>query len=90
MFLLFIGRAQWSNACQHVESLIEKAVKNDHFVEIIMNKLIINLADDRDSYEFSVSDSDGDIFIVVCWCFKHCSAMVLLFMRTVLVLCALF
>ena len=55
-----IGHEQWSNACRHVDSLVEKAMKNDRFVEISMDKLIINLADYCDSKELSASDSDSD------------------------------
>ena len=55
-----VGREQWSNACRHVDLLVEKAMKNDHFVEISMDKLIINLAYDCDLNEFSASDLDSD------------------------------
>jgi len=74
-----VGRKQWSNACRQVDSVVQKAMKNDHFLEVSMDKLIINRADDCDSNEFSASDSDSDWFLVTCWCFKYCSAMVILY-----------
>jgi len=53
-----IGQEQWSNACRHADSMVEKAMKNDHVVEISLDKLIINLADE--SSDSAASDSNSD------------------------------
>jgi len=40
-FCGFIGQEKWSNACRHADSMVEKAMKNDHVLEISLDKLII-------------------------------------------------
>ena len=54
----FFGQEQWSNACRHADSMVEKAMKNDHIVEISLDKLIINLADESSDSAASHSNSD--------------------------------
>ena len=46
------------NQLLHADSMVEKATKNDHVVEISLDKLFINLADE--SSDSAASDSNSD------------------------------